>query len=84
MSQSDTSFAHAFLSQTMLQYHGAEIFDKLFLFCFGTRGPIGSDEVVLRDASGVRHVFYVEVFYNGHEALTLAVYRRLLNRSVSG
>jgi hypothetical protein len=53
------------------------LFDNLRTFCFGNRGPIGNDEIVLRDSSGDKHVFLVEVFYNGHEALTLGVHRRL-------
>ena len=54
-----------------------QIFSALGRFCFRNRGPIGSDEVVLRDAGGIQHVFFVETFFNGHEALTLGVYRRL-------
>jgi uncharacterized protein YgbK (DUF1537 family) len=55
----------------------SQIFSALGRFCFRNRGPIGSDEVVLRDAAGVRHAFFVETFFNGHDALTLGVYRRL-------
>ena len=53
------------------------VYTALQRFCFGNRGPIGSDEVVLTDVNGERHVFLVEVFFNGHEALTLGTYRRV-------
>ena len=44
-------------------------------FCYGSRGPIGSSEVVLRDAAGQDHVFFFECFHNHHDALTLGVHR---------
>lgn len=53
-----------------------EVFESLQAFCFGNRGPIGSAEVIYRDAGGQRHVFFVETFFNHHEALTLGVHRR--------
>src|SRR5262249_24329170 len=54
-----------------------QIFAALGRFCFRNRGPIGSADVVLTDACGVRHVFFVETFFNGHDALTLGVHRRV-------
>lgn len=38
------------------------------------RGPLGSRELVIRDDNGDDQVFGFETFFNGHEALTLAVY----------
>jgi hypothetical protein len=55
---------------------GAEIFRTLRTFCFGNRGPLGIDEVLLPNLNGEQHVFHLETFYNGHEALTLGVHRR--------
>lgn len=40
------------------------------------RGPLGSAEAVVRDDNGNEHLFSFETFYNGHEALTLAVFTR--------
>lgn len=55
----------------------AQIFASLRTFCFGRRGPIGNDEVLFPDDScQQQHIFFVEVFFNGHEALTLGVHRR--------
>lgn len=53
-----------------------QVFGTLQGFCFGNRGPIGQGEVVFTDASGESHIFFVECFFNTHEALTLGVYRR--------
>jgi hypothetical protein len=52
------------------------VFNQLQTFCYGSRGPIGESEIVFQDAAGARHVFFVETFFNSHEALTLGVYRR--------
>lgn len=49
---------------------------ELARFCRGNRGPVGHDEVVLTDTNGTAQVFIVETFFNGHDALTLGVYRR--------
>lgn len=51
------------------------VFRVLGKFCFGRRGPIGTSEVVMPDVNGDEHVFLVECFNNGHDVLTLAVYR---------
>jgi hypothetical protein len=56
---------------------GEVLFTALRGFCFGRRGPLGEDEVVLADDNGVEHVFFLESFYNGHEALTLGIHRRI-------
>ena len=40
------------------------------------RGPLGSQEAIVRDDNGDEHIFAFETFYNGHEALTLAVFAR--------
>ncbi len=52
-------------------------------FCHGSRGPIGSSEVVLRDAAGADHVFFFETFHNHHDALTLGVHRRARKAQIS-
>lgn len=44
-------------------------------FCTKWRGPLGSAELVLRDAGGQEHIFFVETFHNHHDALTLGIYR---------
>jgi hypothetical protein len=53
-----------------------QLFEVLKTFCFGSRGPIGQCEITLADSNGEGHIFFVETFYNSHEALTLGVYRR--------
>ena len=52
----------------------ADIYHDLQSFCWGRKGPLGADEVVLTDTNGGGHVFKVECFYNGHDALTFGVY----------
>jgi hypothetical protein len=47
------------------------------------RGPLGSAEAVVRDDNGDEHLFSFETFYNGHEALTLAVFSRRRDPAVS-
>jgi len=53
-----------------------QIFQVLRSFCTGSRGPIGQSEISMTDSNGDGHVFYAEVFFNTHEALTLGAYRR--------
>lgn len=53
----------------------SEIFLALRGFCFGTRGLIGQDDIILADAANVRHRFSVECFHNSYDALTLGVYQ---------
>lgn len=52
------------------------IFSVLPDFCVGRRGPLGTTDVAIPDDSGFEHVFKVECFFNGHEALTLGVWQR--------
>ena len=47
-------------------------------YCYGQRGPIGNDDVVLEDENGIRHVFRFESFFNGHEALTLGIHQHAM------
>jgi len=54
---------------------GAAILKRLATFCHGNRGPIGSSEVIIPDIDRVQHVFFVETFFNSHDALTLGLYR---------
>ncbi|HST60497.1 MAG TPA: ImmA/IrrE family metallo-endopeptidase [Longimicrobium sp.] len=54
-----------------------QIFRALGTFCRRGKGPIGQDEIVLIDALGQPHEFFVESFYNGHQALTLGLHRRV-------
>jgi hypothetical protein len=39
-------------------------------------GMLGEAEITLKDRNGDEHVFHFETFFNTHQALTLAVYRR--------
>jgi Zn-dependent peptidase ImmA (M78 family) len=53
-----------------------ELFAVVRGYCgFRMRGPLGEGEVSLRDDNGVDHIFFLETFFNGHEALTLGMYR---------
>ena len=38
------------------------------------RGPLGKEEIILRDDGGDEHVFLFEAFHNSHELLTLMTY----------
>lgn len=53
-----------------------ELFDGVKQITWGNRGPIGAGELVLTDIAGIAHVFFVEVFFNGYDALTLGTYRK--------
>jgi len=49
-----------------------EMFEALSGYCRNAKGgPLGEDDVILRDVNGTPHVFRFETFFNGHEALTL-------------
>lgn len=50
---------------------------------WGRRGPLGAQEALIRDDNGDEHLFTFETFYNGHEALTLAVFARSRQSAVS-
>lgn len=54
------------------------ILTKLDSYCrwYQRGGTIGEDEVVLTDDNGINHVFQFESFFNSHEVLTLATYKR--------
>jgi hypothetical protein len=41
-----------------------------------TRGPVGEDEILIRDDRGDRHFFYFEAFAHKHDTLTLFTYIR--------
>jgi hypothetical protein len=47
------------------------------------RGPLGSRDLVIRDDNGDEHTFMFETFYNGYEALTLAVFSHARRTLVS-
>jgi IrrE N-terminal-like domain len=51
------------------------LLSRLSTICRGSRGPIGKDELTLYDVNGDPHIFFVEVFYNSYDALTLGTYR---------
>lgn len=54
-----------------------EAFNILRRHCsWRKRGPLGNDEIVLRDDRGEEHVFLFEAFHNGHALLTLITYLR--------
>jgi hypothetical protein len=55
---------------------GEAVLKRLADFCRGGRGPIGSSELVIPDINRDQHVFFVETFFNSHDALTLGLYRR--------
>jgi hypothetical protein len=52
------------------------IFPLLAQFCKRGRGNLGSCEMLLTDAAGQKHIFYVECFYNSYDALTLGVWSK--------
>lgn len=53
-----------------------EIFAAVRAYCgMRTRGPLGDEELIVRDDNGAEHIFYFETFYNSHDALTLGIYR---------
>lgn len=72
------SFADEFPSITAM-----EIFQILGDFCFRKRGPIGTQEVLIKDTNGNDHIFLIECFYNHYDALTLGVFQRVHSVSVS-
>ena len=53
-----------------------ELFKHVAAYCAPRRGgPLGSDEVVLKDTEGERHIFSFETFFNGHNGLTLGFWK---------
>jgi hypothetical protein len=64
-----------------------ELLQAVRSYCSQRRaGPLGCDEVLLRDGNGGEHVFLFESFSNGYDVLTLGTYVRsgVLLRSSSG
>ena len=55
----------------------SQIYRNLHQMCRSGRGPLGKSEIVLFDGNGAQHVFLVECFFNGYEALTLGVYQHI-------
>lgn len=53
----------------------ASLFKAVKRITWGNRGPIGAGELYLADVTGVDHMFFAEVFFNGYDALTLGTYR---------
>lgn len=63
------------------------LFQNLQTFCRSSRGgPLGEKQAVLEDLAGGKHVFLVECFFNGYDALTLGTYQyaKVAAVSVSG
>ena len=55
---------------------GDEIFFGVRDFCGNRRrGPLGSGEILLRDAMGEEQVFFAECFCNGYSALSLGIHQ---------
>lgn len=61
--------------------HGFSLIDEVVLwshmqsYCSSARGgPLGTEEVILLDDNGERHLFRMETFYNRYDALTMGVY----------
>lgn len=58
-------------------------FQILSGFCFRKGGPIGAEEVLIKNTNNNDHIFLIECFYNHYDALTLGVFQRVHNVSVS-
>jgi hypothetical protein len=51
-----------------------EVFEAIASYCGAQRGgPLGAAEFPIVDDNGDRHPFVFETFFNGHDALTIAV-----------
>lgn len=61
----------------------ASQFKRLTSFCRPGKGPIGESEFVLMDDNGDEHVFFIECFFNSHDALTLATHRQSHSSTVT-
>jgi hypothetical protein len=66
------SFADRFSAVTAMQ-----VFEVLGTFCYGVRGPIGSDHILITDINNVKYVFAVESFYNSYDALTIGILQKV-------
>lgn len=51
-----------------------QVFEAATRYCWALRGPLGRDDVEFAAADGSNHVFNLDTFYNGHEALTLGAH----------
>ena len=61
-----------------------KLVDTIRSYCVGRyHGPLGSGEMEIGDILGRRHVFQIETFFNGHDALTMGCYLREVNCIVS-
>ncbi len=59
------------------EFSDKNAFEVLKSHCsFRNRGPVGKEELVLRNDRGDEHVFLFEAFSNTHETLTLLTYLR--------
>lgn len=60
-------------SETFAKVDIASTFHGIYSQCRGRRGPIGSGELVVCDDRNDINVFRFDTFWNGHDALTIAV-----------
>lgn len=62
------------------QYSGLterDAFNIVRSYCsWRKRGPLGTEEIILRNDRGEEHSFLFEAFHNGHQLLTLLTYLR--------
>lgn len=80
-SYTQAAFRHLILSPAFCQiFPGpdvARIGDAIRGYCgWQKKGPLGGGPVILIDHEGTRHEFSFETFFNGYDALTLAVWKR--------
>jgi Zn-dependent peptidase ImmA (M78 family) len=67
-----SSFRKRFAAVTEL-----DLFAHIASYCGSQRGgTLGESDILISDANGTAHVFSFETFFNSHEALTLAYWRR--------
>ena len=74
-----TAFRHLILSPAFCRSFPEpdvmRIGDDIRAYCgWQKKGPLGGNMVILRDREGARHEFTFETFFNGYDALTLAVW----------
>jgi Zn-dependent peptidase ImmA (M78 family) len=57
-----------------------DLFKQVQSYCSNRRGgPLGSNNILLLDDNGIKHLFHFETFFNQHEALTLGIYQSAHN-----
>ncbi|PBJ21586.1 hypothetical protein BSG18_30160 [Pseudomonas ogarae] len=62
------------------QISEVEVFKHISDYCGSqSGGPLGKDELELRDCNGDLHLFQFETFYNRYDSLTLGIYRKPKN-----